>query len=92
MMQPYTPHGDSNWHHRPTARTEQSMQPYTPHGDSNSELRTEFIQFAFMMQPYTPHGDSNPTAAPADAIDVMQPYTPHGDSNSEKQMPYSLKE
>mgnify|MGYP006072978435 CR=1 len=68
------------------------MQPYTPHGDSNSELRTEFIQFAFMMQPYTPHGDSNPTAAPADAIDVMQPYTPHGDSNSEKQMPYSLKE
>ena len=36
MMQPYTPHGDSNRRTLPGCWTAW-MQPYTPHGDSNSQ-------------------------------------------------------
>ena len=35
LMQPYTPHGDSNNDLSNVAATVFPMQPYTPHGDSN---------------------------------------------------------
>ena len=35
LMQPYTPHGDSNEVAKDETKNKQKMQPYTPHGDSN---------------------------------------------------------
>ena len=40
MMQPYTPHGDSNGDNGYNLNEELTMQPYTPHGDSNPGSRT----------------------------------------------------
>ena len=57
-MQPYTPHGDSNWASAAAASARLAMQPYTPHGDSNCSAWRSRDWYS-RMQPYTPHGDSN---------------------------------
>ena len=57
-MQPYTPHGDSNYHSALPKFILETMQPYTPHGDSNALWPPAMLRNC-QMQPYTPHGDSD---------------------------------
>ena len=82
LMQPYTPHGDSNSIVR-IARGQPgigcNLIPLT--GTVTMPYRVPSSVTA-PMQPYTPHGDSNfRLFSGRNTAKRMQPYTPHGDSN-----------
>ena len=89
LMQPYTPHGDSN----PEVQRMNldinrcNLIPLT--GTVTSRLLVGSGMVG--MQPYTPHGDSNFSDFGFHGLQQgMQPYTPHGDSNRQGAQRYDI--
>ena len=63
LMQPYTPHGDSNAIAVRFAHFRTDATLYPSRGQQLHGLYR--LQVLFLMQPYTPHGDSNMFSVPS---------------------------